>query len=85
MYNVEKMRSSYHQEPCEEMSSIVFSAEEIDISYYPRSLKLIYIYPEKTKIIQQVKSVDLHALIGNLGGYIGLFLGKNYSALLHFL
>ena len=86
MYNVEKMRSSNYQEPCEEMSSIVFSAEEIDIiSYYPRSLKLIYIYPEKTKIIQQVKSVDLHALIGNLGGYIGLFLGKNYSVLLHFL
>ena len=78
MYNVERMRSSDYQEPCEEMSSIVFSAEDIDISYHPQSPKLIYIYPEKTKIIQQVKSVDLQALIGNLGGYIGLFLGKNH-------
>ena len=33
-------------------------------------------YPEEIKIITQSKEVDVHALIGNIGGYIGLFLGN---------
>ena len=33
-------------------------------------------YPKEVKIITQSKEVDLHALIGNIGGYLGLFLGK---------
>ena len=35
------------------------------------------IYPEDVKIITQSKEVDVHSLIGNVGGYIGLFLGKD--------
>ena len=81
-YDFDEMRRKYEKEPCEEMSSIVFAAEELQITYYPKSLKLMYIYPEKTKIIKQIKSVDLHALIGNIGGYIGLFLGMTYFILL---
>ena len=34
------------------------------------------------KIIQQSKEVDIHSLIGNIGGYVGLFLG-NDATLLH--
>ena len=33
-------------------------------------------YPSKGKTITQLQEVDAHALIGNIGGYIGLFLGK---------
>ena len=33
------------------------------------------IYPEYVKVIEQSKDVDIHALIGNIGGYVGLFLG----------
>ena len=33
-------------------------------------------YPEEVKIITQSKEVDVHSLIGNIGGYLGLFLGK---------
>ena len=33
-------------------------------------------YPEEVKIIEQSKDVDVHSLIGNIGGYIGLFLGR---------
>ena len=33
-------------------------------------------YPEEVKIITQSQDVDVHALIGNIGGYLGLFLGK---------
>ena len=28
------------------------------------------------RIITQSKEVDIHSLIGNIGGYLGLFLGK---------
>ena len=28
-------------------------------------------------VISQSKEIDIHALIGNIGGYFGLFLGKN--------
>ena len=39
----------------------------------------IYInYPVDVKLIIQHKEVDIHGLIGNCGGYIGLFLGKNH-------
>ena len=31
--------------------------------------------PQLAKIITKSRAVDVHALIGNIGGYIGLFLG----------
>ena len=34
------------------------------------------LYPEYLRIITQSKEVDIHSLIGNIGGYLGLFLGK---------
>ena len=33
-------------------------------------------YPEEVKVITQAREVDEHTLIGNVGGYIGLFLGN---------
>ena len=33
-------------------------------------------YPKNIKLISQQKALDIHALIGNIGGYIGLFLGR---------
>ena len=39
-------------------------------------------YPESSefiRIITQSKEVDIHALIGNIGGYIGLFLGTLFN------
>ena len=32
--------------------------------------------PKKIKVINQVKAVDIQTVIGNAGGYVGLFLGK---------
>ena len=37
------------------------------------------VYPKEVKIITQSKEVDFHALIGNIGGYLGLFLGKKFN------
>jgi hypothetical protein len=36
-------------------------------------------YPQQAKIITQSRAVDVDALIGNIGGYIGLFLGTFYD------
>ena len=38
-----------------------------------------FYYPKEVKIITQSKEVDFHALIGNIGGYLGLFLGKTFD------
>ena len=73
LYEMEKLRRNYEQEPCTEMSSIVFKAETL--ASENESLRFIFKHPVKAKVIKQIKSVDLHALIGNIGGYIGLFLG----------
>ena len=36
-------------------------------------------YPKEMRIITQSQEVDIHTLIGNIGGYLGLFLGnKDY-------
>ena len=33
-------------------------------------------YPDEFKVIMQSKEFDVHSLIGNIGGYLGLFLGE---------
>ena len=78
VYEMEDMRRNYKQEPCKEMSSIVVKADKFTSSFNNESLQLMFKHPLKAKVIKQIKSVDLHALIGNIGGYIGLFLGKKY-------
>ena len=80
MYETVKMRRTYGKEPCEEMINLAYEVMGINPrAVYPENLKVIYSYPTSAKVIHQVRSIDLHALIGNIGGYIGLFLGKNYS------
>ena len=61
--------------PREEMSQLSISHLEMppDLGFglYP----IMISYPKKMKIITQQQAIDIHALIGNIGGYIGLFLG----------
>ena len=38
-------------------------------------------YPEHLRIIIQSKEVDIHSLIGNIGGYLGLLTGKTNTSL----
>ena len=79
MYDSRKMRKRYGKEPCEEMTNIVFREKGINTkNRYKENLKLMYVYPLSTKVVQQIKAIDFQALIGNIGGYIGLFLGKKY-------
>ena len=74
-YEWNEIGSRYFPVPCEGMSSILFTADKVEYRSAPNSLQLIITYPKITKRVRQLKAIDLHALIGNIGGYIGLFLG----------
>ena len=73
IYDFYKARVAYFPKACQRISRL---------NYYLRSLtaqpkwRITILYPEEVKMITQSKEVDVHALIGNIGGYIGLFLGK---------
>ena len=69
----------YMDEPCQEMTNIDF--KHTFKTFGPNATKYgryrMYVaFPMKGKIVTQLQEVDAHALIGNIGGYIGLFLGK---------
>ena len=70
-----ELRNKYFAPPCLEMSNVVSSMTILSESNVTSPIMVIS-YPEKIKVITQLKSVDAHSLIGNIGGYIGLFLGN---------
>ena len=63
--------------PCEEIPHVSLKSVRYDSNYKPGLYSFVVGYPKKIKMITQQQAIDVHALIGNIGGYIGLFLGKN--------
>ena len=53
------------------LTDILLEKEELN-----STLVVQVIYPDKIKIITSSKEIDIHTLIGNIGGYLGLFLGN---------
>ena len=68
--------------PCESISSLSFMTDEQKWMNESESAVLMVNYPEKLKIITQSQAVDFQALIGYIGGYIGLFLGITFALIL---
>ena len=78
-YDGWSLENRYADDPCQEMRTIDFKSNSVRLSEgTPTRSKyqIIVAYPFKVKIITQLQEVDVHTLIGNIGGYIGLFLGK---------
>ena len=79
MYIIFEARKKYIPVACDR-----FSKSRLLVSPYLEELEddktlVFYIrYPEYIKIITQSKEVDGHALIGNIAGYVGLILGKEF-------
>ena len=72
-YAFEKAKEEYYPKACQRISKLGFDAESTPpINFW----RLTILYPEEVKIITQSKEVDGHSLVGNIGGYIGLFLGN---------
>ena len=74
-YYLNMARKKYHSKACQRLSYLNYEIQNVGKGI---NWRLIITYPEEVKIIQQYKEVDGHALIGNIGGYIGLFLGTNH-------
>ena len=67
-----KTKTIDHLKPCNRISKLKFEDS------YTNKFKdwSVYInFPEDVKTIVQSKEVDIHSLIGNVGGYLGLFMG----------
>ena len=66
--------------PCQGMPRIDFDFTKIrNSSLYNDTDQFILTigYPEQVKLVTQSRAVDSNTLIGNIGGYIGLFLGNH--------
>ena len=70
--------SDRYPAPCETASNIGYTFSTVgtqDSSVDPSSLMIMLTYTKKIKIISQSRLIDEQALIGYIGGYVGLILG----------
>ena len=66
--------------PCKETTSIAYKHYYLSNGENSTETYDLWIsYPQIGKVINQLREIDEHTLIGNIGGYIGLFLGKILS------
>ena len=69
--------------PCEEMLQMADDYTEIDattrvqsyLGVAEKDFLLGVVFPNRVKVIEQAREISFHSLVGNCGGYIGLFLG----------
>ena len=62
---------------CDTLGNLQYSYDETDLDYGgPNMFESSVNMPNTYKEITQVRALDLHSLVGNCGGYIGLFLGE---------
>ena len=79
MYEFMDARKKYYPKACHRISKIDIEWFFGQVPIADGTWEFEVAYPEEIKIITQAKEVDGHSLIGNIGGYIGLFLGNtNY-------
>ena len=76
-FDLENLLKGKFFPPCNEIPQVPFKLQIIQsgIANNFSSYSFGIAYPRKMKLITQQRAIDIHALIGNIGGYIGLFLG----------
>ena len=82
LYDYKTARKIYYPVSCQRLSKIVYEVDNSEETYKQNedlTWQLTIMYPDYFRIITQSKEVDIHALIGNIGGYIGLFLGNTFD------
>ena len=79
------MKSAFHFDltihPCDSMANIRFEMATIIV---PRHLQtfltkfdgISLAIPKKVRVVKQSKAIDTNCLIGYVGGYVGVLLGK---------
>ena len=79
-YHFRSAREGYPQQPCTRISELRLSPNYAYVGNWEIGIR----YPKLVKTIKQSQEVDFHSLIGNIGGYIGLFLG-NISLIIKYI
>ena len=75
MFNITAFPFALKQ-ACTSIENINYKYREYDTDDHENDRFWIGLtYPEKFKDINQVRAVDIQTVIGNAGGYVGLFLG----------
>ena len=77
-FDIVQSRKKHHL-PCQSITGLSFQTDRSDSLKYlleNNTIKLQVEYPVNIKVITQCQGVDLQALVGYIGGYIGLFLGN---------
>ena len=76
-FNYEAPQAMNIDSPCKMIGNINFSPKTgFRNRNATKEWRLLIEYPIGFKVVTQSKEVDIHSLIGNIGGYLGLFLGK---------
>ena len=75
-FNGWALQKYYANSPCQEMTTIDYYSDNTAVRSNRKTYAIWVSYPFKGKIITQLREVDAQTLVGNIGGYIGLFLGK---------
>ena len=80
VYDYRTVRDKYLPVSCQRISTIAYAVEaKKTTSWFKTYWSLEIAYPKYLRIITQSQEVDIHSLIGNIGGYVGLFLGNLFS------
>ena len=88
-YDGRALSMDFDPAPCQEIPNIGYKHTRVgtnasEFSSFPVREFPIYIsFPDQIKVISQSQAVDIHSLIGNIGGYIGLFLGKVFICFIY--
>ena len=70
--------SDFLTPPCTSMEDIRYAFYESDVDYEGSDWFWIMVrFPDTFMEIVQVRAVDIQTVIGNAGGYVGLFLGND--------
>ena len=79
-YRYQNVRTEYYPVSCQRLSKISYRTEWVDtvnyLGYDEDEFAIGIIFPQYFRSIELTKEVDVHSLIGNIGGYVGLFLGN---------
>ena len=73
-YEVTMVKEKYFPPPCQEITDVKYKLHTFEY-INSTTLGIFIFYPSIMKKISQTQYVDAHTLIGNIGGYVGLFLG----------
>lgn len=76
-FEYHKIQSQEYETDCLIISKKVLQPIKLSKLNAPESAAVFGIFfPKTIRIITLSKEIDIHALIGNIGGYLGLFLGN---------